>query len=68
MPLIPGQGGGLAAGLLFVVFYAGVYAVRRLRNKGSRSNEVQQPRLRLQRARAQMEAGDELGEEAGEHK
>ncbi|MNH46238.1 hypothetical protein D3C79_1089290 [compost metagenome] len=68
MPLIPGQGGGLAAGMLFVVFYTGVYAVSRLRNRGSRTNEVQQPRLRLQGARAQMEAGDELGEEAREHK
>ncbi|MNO07610.1 hypothetical protein D3C81_2298840 [compost metagenome] len=54
--------------MLFVVFYTGLYTVSRLRNRGSRSNEVRQPRLRLQGARAQMEAGDELGEEAREHK
>ena len=26
MPLIPGQGGGLAAGIMFVVLFAGLYA------------------------------------------
>ncbi|WP_379129545.1 amino acid permease [Paenibacillus sp. sgz500958] len=31
MPLIPGQGGGLAAGMMFVLLYAGLYGVSRLR-------------------------------------
>lgn len=33
MPLIPGQGGGLAAGIMFVLLFAGLYAVGRFRGK-----------------------------------
>ncbi|MNW65425.1 hypothetical protein D3C74_438090 [compost metagenome] len=59
MPLIPGQGGGLAAGIMFVVFFAGVYAVGALRRKGRKG--VQKPLLRIPSAvRAQMEASEEL--------
>ncbi|AIQ13409.1 amino acid permease [Paenibacillus durus] len=33
MPLIPGQGGGLAAGVMFVLLFAGLYAFGRFRRK-----------------------------------
>lgn len=37
MPLIPGQGSGLAAGVLFVALYAGGYALAAPRRAGSRA-------------------------------
>lgn len=59
MPLIPGQGGGLAAGVLLVVFFAAVYAVGWFR-KGAKSAHHRKPLLTVPAARAQMEAGEEL--------
>lgn len=59
MPLIPGQGGGLAAGILFVMFFAGVYTVGALRRRSRES--ARKPLLQVPLARAQMEAGEELG-------
>ncbi|BCG59793.1 amino acid permease [Paenibacillus sp. URB8-2] len=36
MPLIPGQGGGLAAGIMFVLLFAGLYVVGRRQRKPSK--------------------------------
>ncbi|WP_019910146.1 amino acid permease [Paenibacillus sp. HW567] len=59
MPLIPGQGGGLAAGVMFVVLFSGIYAVgwrRRAREPG----RVRKPLLQMPSVKAQMEASEEL--------
>lgn len=65
MPLIPGQGGGLAAGIMFVLLFTGIYAagaLRRTRGRGSRRSAQRQPSLQVKVpvARAQMEAAEEL--------
>lgn len=60
MPLIPGQGGGLAAGIMFVVFFAGIYTIGAWRRKGNK--DAREP-LRVPAARAQMEAAEEPGQE-----
>ncbi|MHA6533442.1 amino acid permease [Paenibacillus sp. BAC0078] len=59
MPLIPGQGGGLAAGVMFVVFFSGIYAVGSLR-KAREPGRVRKPLLQVPAMRAQMEASEEL--------
>lgn len=60
MPLIPGQGGGLAAGIMFVLVFSGIYAVGALR-KGRESGRRRQPSLQVKvpGGRAQMEAAEE---------
>lgn len=67
MPLIPGQGGGLAAGVMFVLLFAGIYTVGALR-RGRKSGRARQPSLQLNMpgARAQLEASEELGTGGGE--
>lgn len=63
MPLIPGQGGGLAAGVMFVLLFTGIYAAGALRRKRDSSRSTQrQPALQVnvRAARAQMEAAEEL--------
>lgn len=66
MPLIPGQGGGLAAGITLVVFFAAVYAAGRLRRRAGGQRRVQKPQLLVPAARAQMEAGEEPGGNSGD--
>lgn len=68
MPLIPGQGGGLAAGITLVVFFAAVYAAGRLRRRAGGQRRVPKPQLLVPAARAQMEAGEEPGTSSGEHR
>lgn len=65
MPLIPGQGGGLAAGMMFVLLFTGIYAagaMRRTRGRDSSRSIQRQPSLQMNApvARAQMEAAEEL--------
>ncbi|WP_150275736.1 amino acid permease [Paenibacillus tepidiphilus] len=60
MPLIPGQGGGLAAGMMFVLLFAGLYAFGQLRRARGAGFSAR-PGLPLPAARAQMEAGEEPG-------
>ncbi|MDT3426709.1 L-asparagine transporter-like permease [Paenibacillus forsythiae] len=38
MPLIPGQGGGLAAGSMFVLLFAGLYALGRFRRRSPKQS------------------------------
>lgn len=66
MPLIPGQGGGLAAGIMFVLLFSGIYAAGVLR-KGRVSGGLRQPALQVKMpgARAQMEAAEELTDGKG---
>lgn len=66
MPLIPGQGGGLAAGIMFVLLFSGIYAVGALR-KGRVSGGLRQPALQVKMpgTRAQMEAAEELTDGKG---
>lgn len=59
MPLIPGQGGGLAAGVMFVVLFAGIYAVGPLR-KARETGRTRNSLLQVPAMRAQMEASEEL--------
>lgn len=59
MPLIPGQGGGLAAGVMFVVLFSGIYTVGSLR-KAREPGRLRKPPLRMPARRAQMEASEEL--------
>jgi L-asparagine transporter-like permease len=68
MPLIPGQGGGLAAGIMFVLLFSGIYAVGALR-KGRVSSRMRQPSLQMKvpGARAQMEAAEELTDAEAQH-
>ncbi len=66
MPLIPGQGGGLAAGVMFVLLFSGIYAVGSLR-KAREPGRLRKPPLRMPARRAQMEASEELeGKKKGE--
>jgi len=64
MPLIPGQGGGLAAGVMFVVLFTGLYAAGSLRKRTKAA--ARQPRLPSSgipaSGYAQMEAAEELTE------
>lgn len=74
MPLVPGQGGGLAAGLMFVALFAGIYAANRyLRRPAGRTprtgrderlKAVPMVRVRTTAVRAQPEMSRELGDEA----
>lgn len=66
MPLIPGQGGGLAAGIALVVFFAAVYAAGRLPRRAGGRSGMQTPQLRVSAARAQMEAAEEPGGSGGD--
>ncbi|MCE3201786.1 amino acid permease [Paenibacillus sonchi] len=59
MPLIPGQGGGLAAGVMFVVLFAGIYVLGALR-KARETGRYQRRPLQVPAARIQMEAAEEL--------
>ncbi|MNW62302.1 hypothetical protein D3C74_404230 [compost metagenome] len=59
MPLIPGQGGGLAAGVMFVLFFSGIYALAALR-KARESGRLQKRPLQVPAVRVQMEAAEEL--------
>ncbi|MBW4083015.1 amino acid permease [Paenibacillus sp. S150] len=59
MPLIPGQGGGLAAGAMFVVLFSGIYAAGTLR-KGREAGGLRKRPLQVPAARAQIEAAEEL--------
>lgn len=63
MPLIPGQGGGLAAGVMFVLFFTGMYAVGRLRSRTRQKQKstISAPSLRIPSpGYAQMEAAEEM--------
>lgn len=62
MPLVPGQGGGLAAGVMFVLLFSGIYGAGVLR-KGRNAGRIHKPSLQVSMpgpvARAQMEAAEE---------
>lgn len=63
MPLIPGQGGGLAAGIMFVLLFSGIYAVGALRKRREAGGRPQPSlQVKVPGARAQMEAAEELTE------
>lgn len=69
MPLIPGQGGGLAAGLLFVALFAGIYAGKRYFGRASRSEVARRVPPGAFAARAQPELSEELtGPVVSDHK
>ncbi|OKP84582.1 amino acid permease [Paenibacillus sp. P32E] len=59
MPLIPGQGGGLAAGVMFVVLFSGIYALGVMRKAREPTGFRRQP-FQVPAIRAQMEAAEEL--------
>ncbi|WP_151734601.1 amino acid permease ['Paenibacillus yunnanensis' Narsing Rao et al. 2020] len=61
MPLIPGQGGGLAAGMMFVLLFAGLYSLGRFRRLKAENGPGKRKPVWPPAVRAQMEAAAEPG-------
>jgi amino acid transporter, AAT family len=62
MPLVPGQGAGLAAGLSLVALYTIIYRLVKIRTKSARQ-EIQKGRHRFYMETLQPNLGMEISEE-----